>query len=148
MFYLLLTMLLCGEDQYLKNKIDQDTELGQDTEIFNGNIIKTKTYNKGAFLSFLEGKTAVLHGLSIILLAIVAVTYICTLLSKGKNVLKLGLSLLTAGAMSNVYDRLKRGHVIDYFSFKGLRNVVFNIGDMFIFLGSILILFRELLKRD
>ena len=45
------------------------------------------------------------------------------------------------GALSNLYDRVFRGYVVDYFSvqWKGLKKVVFNLGDMFIFLGAMMI---------
>ena len=47
-------------------------------------------------------------------------------------------ALITAGGLSNLYDRLKRGYVVDYFSIrcKYLEKVVFNLGDFFIFAGS------------
>ncbi len=56
--------------------------------------------------------------------------------------IKLGLSFVVGGAFSNVYDRLVRRYVVDYFSFnvkwERLRRIVFNISDLFIFLGSFL----------
>lgn len=57
---------------------------------------------------------------------------------KGRTLEKLGLSIALGGAVSNLYDRLVRGYVVDYFSieWKRLKKVVFNLGDMFVFLGS------------
>ena len=57
---------------------------------------------------------------------------------KGKTGEKLGLSLVMGGALSNLYDRVVRGYVVDYFTieWKSLKKVVFNLGDMFVFLGS------------
>lgn len=45
---------------------------------------------------------------------------------------------LMGGALSNLYDRVVRGYVVDYFTieWKFLKKVVFNLGDMFVFLGS------------
>lgn len=59
---------------------------------------------------------------------------------------RMGFTLVTAGGLSNLYDRLRRGYVIDYFSIeeKGLRKVVFNLGDLFLFAGSFLLLCSEL----
>ena len=58
---------------------------------------------------------------------------------------KLGLSIVLAGAASNLYDRFKRGYVVDYFSIrvKGLEKVIFNLGDMFVFFGSLLFVICE-----
>lgn len=56
------------------------------------------------------------------------------------SVLKLAFSFIIGGACSNVYDRIVRKYVVDYFSFntklKKLKDIVFNISDMFIFLGT------------
>ena len=53
---------------------------------------------------------------------------------------------MTAGALSNLFDRVKRGYVVDYFSFQlgWLKKVVFNIGDICIFLGTFLLAVSEL----
>ena len=50
--------------------------------------------------------------------------------------------ILCAGAISNVSDRIIRGHVIDFIYFKiGKRNTyVFNFGDFYIFIGIILVI--------
>ncbi len=61
---------------------------------------------------------------------------------------KIGLSMVLGGAISNLYDRLVKGYVVDYFSieFKRLKNVIFNLGDIFVFLGSLVFLAAELLE--
>ena len=55
----------------------------------------------------------------------------------------LGLSLAIGGGANNFYDRAKRGYVVDYFSFrtpwKRLNQMIFNLSDLCIFLGSLLI---------
>ena len=55
---------------------------------------------------------------------------------------KLGGALILGGAASNISDHWRRGYVVDYlkFALKPLRNVVFNISDFCIFIGSFLIL--------
>lgn len=59
---------------------------------------------------------------------------------RGCLVEKLAATLVLAGGVSNLYDRMKRGYVVDYFSirWKWLQKVVFNLGDFFIFAGSAL----------
>ena len=71
---------------------------------------------------------------------------LCSLLQgKGKTAQKLGLSIIIGGALSNLYDRLARGYVVDYFSIEWdrLKKVVFNLGDMFVFLGSAVIVAEQ-----
>ena len=59
------------------------------------------------------------------------------------------LTLVLAGGASNLYDRLKRGYVVDYFSiqWKKLKKVVFNLGDIFIFAGSALFAAVQLVEE-
>ena len=54
---------------------------------------------------------------------------------KGCLAQKIGLSMVLGGAISNLYDRLVKGYVVDYFSieFKRLKKVIFNLGDIFVF---------------
>ena len=53
---------------------------------------------------------------------------------------RLGLALLAGGGLSNQLDRYRKGYVVDYFSFRQLPQVVFNLGDIGIFLGALLTL--------
>ncbi len=46
-----------------------------------------------------------------------------------------GLWLVLAGGLSNLYDRLRYGHVIDFLEFDFVRFPVFNVADVAIVLG-------------
>jgi len=61
---------------------------------------------------------------------------------RGRTAEKLAMTLALAGGVSNLYDRLKRGYVVDYFSiqWKALKKVVFNLGDIFILSGAFLMI--------
>jgi len=54
--------------------------------------------------------------------------------------LKMSMALLLGGAYSNLYDRMKREYVVDYFGFnvknQKLRSIVFNISDFCIMIGA------------
>ena len=68
-----------------------------------------------------------------------------------KNIIrKAGLSLILGGALSNVYDRLRRGYVVDYIAFnvknKKMKNITYNIGDFSIFGGTVLLIMNMLKK--
>lgn len=67
---------------------------------------------------------------------------------KGRVADKIGLSILLGGAVSNLYDRLARHYVVDYFSIQygKLKKVVFNLGDFFIFLGAIILFVAEIVR--
>ena len=69
--------------------------------------------------------------------------------TRGRILEKLALTLTLAGGVSNLYDRMKRGYVVDYFSiqWKKLKKVVFNLGDIFIFAGSALFAAVQLVEE-
>jgi signal peptidase II len=57
----------------------------------------------------------------------------------------IGLILLLAGAAGNLIDRLRWGYIIDFVSVKGI--FVFNLADVFIAIGAILILKKLLVAN-
>ena len=69
---------------------------------------------------------------------------------KGHLAEKLGTSLVLGGGLSNVYDRVKRGFVVDYFSiqYRKLKKVVFNVGDICIFAGALILLAAEIMGNS
>lgn len=59
---------------------------------------------------------------------------------------RLSIIFISAGACSNLIDRIFRGFVVDYFNFYHLNN--FNLADIFIVLGAVLYLYQSLKKSD
>jgi signal peptidase II len=125
----------------IKNYIEAKKTEGEEQEILNGRIIISKYHNKGAFLNFLENKKEIVKTVSCVFLGLLLLLFTIMLPKKGNKLFKLGLALLIGGAVSSVSDRLLRGYVVDYFSFnyKKLKNIIFNLADIAIFLGSLLI---------
>ena len=85
--------------------------------------------------------------ISVSLTAAASVLFVCSFGMIGKRLMKYGLSFLLGGALSNTYDRLKRGYVVDYFRLnvpvKRIRNLIFNVSDFCILLGAALIVLGE-----
>lgn len=57
----------------------------------------------------------------------------------------LGLSLMIGGATSNLIDRVKLGHVIDYINFPYFS--IFNLADVMIVVGACILIFIFLKKE-
>jgi signal peptidase II len=129
-------------DFFVKKKIDKSRELDEEETICGQKIILTKYYNKGAMLNFLDRWPKAMTAIHTAILAGVAVIYGVVLKTRDNPGIKLGLSMILGGGLSNLYDRFTKHHVVDYFRLnvgvKKLRNVIFNISDWFVFLGSIL----------
>lgn len=146
MLYILIITAVFLLEQKIKNHMEQNRQLGKKDEILKGRIVLKKQYNRGMFLNLLEDSAEAVKLLSGILLGFLLVVFAILMPMKRKKLMKLGLALCIGGAVSNIWDRYKRGHVVDYFSFnlKPLRSVVFNLADMFIMVGSFLILLSSL----
>jgi len=61
------------------------------------------------------------------------------------GLMEIGLLFMIAGAVSNVYDRLQHGFVIDYLNFYFLP--VFNIADVMVGIGVIMIIISMFRKK-
>ncbi|MFP4567356.1 MAG: signal peptidase II [Candidatus Woesearchaeota archaeon] len=55
---------------------------------------------------------------------------------------KIALTLIIAGAIGNLIDRIIHGHVIDFIDFKTFP--VFNVADSIIFIGVMIIIYTEI----
>ena len=144
MLYMIIAASICLLDFIIKTQIEKKRELGTVTELFGGRIFLRKYHNKGVAMDALKRWPWLVRILSGMVLLFVCILLFPLLKERGSRGLKLGLSLMLGGGASNFYDRIKRGYVVDYFSFKSrfpkVQRVVYNLSDCFIFLGAILML--------
>ncbi len=147
MIYITITAIIFLLEIKIKKYIEDNKEMHKKEEIFNGNIILERYHNKGAMLNFLEKDAKLVKNISLTLLGIILLVFLFLLPKKGDRLLKVALSLILGGALSNVYDRITRGYVVDYFSFKFLKKIVFNISDIVIFIGSFFVAVHSLFKK-
>lgn len=109
----LLVVLVCvdmGIKQYIEENFGRRGRTGDNS----GQSCVRKVYNKGFCFNTLDKKPELVRKTSGILCAGLAIYDAWLFLKKGKWLRKFGMVFLTAGAISNTYDRLIRGKVIDY----------------------------------
>ena len=148
MIYLILVVAIFITDFFIKDYIEKNKKLQEEETILNGKIIITKYHNKGAILNFLENKKEAVVSISGILFGLILMFFVILLPQRRKDVLKFAFACVLGGAASNLYDRVKRGYVVDYFSFSFFKKVIFNISDLFIFLGCFLVLAISVFKGE
>lgn len=150
MVYILIALAVFLLDSNMKNYIEQNIRIGERKDILKGKITVKKEYNSGFCLNVLDDKIEVVKRVSAIVFCMVTFAFILILPCKSKRLQKLGLSLCIGGAASNLKDRFKKGKVVDYFSFniKSIKHIVFNLADIFIIIGSIIMLLSSLFHRD
>lgn len=148
MIYIILAAAIFLIELKIKKYIEENKEMHKKEEILQGRIILERYHNKGAILNFMEDRVREVKLITTILLGILLFIFALLLPQKGNHLLKFSLSLVLGGALSNVYDRLTKGYVVDYFSFRFLKKIVFNISDLCIFLGSAIMILISFTKRD
>ncbi len=141
---------LAALDQGIKKEIErqEDETFPRDLSCAKGWIRIHKNHNPGFPFGVLKEDPNLVKGVPALTASAVLGALGMLLLRKGSAGQKLGLSVVLAGAVSNLYDRFRRGYVVDYFSIriKGLEKVVFNLGDMFVFFGSLLFVLCEAIR--
>lgn len=151
MVYILIIAVVAGGEYLIKNYMECSLRKGDSREILGGRIVLNKVYNKGAFLNLLEEKKEIVKTVSGVCLGLLLLLFAIMLPKKGNRLFKLGLALVLGGAASNVSDRFLRGYVVDYFSFKSsklkkLNHIVFNLADIAIFIGTVLMSLSSVLS--
>ena len=151
MIFLPISILICLLDLYLKKKIEYANKKDLPRKYCNQHIIIDRSHNYGLMMNFLSGKgnfPLLLSSIAFLLVTLYSIPLFFR--KKVPAFLQAGLSFILGGAFSNLYDRKKRGYVVDYisFKFKTLKNIFFNLGDFAIFLGGFFIFIFSLLSDD
>lgn len=148
MIFILIAIGIFVLELKIKNYIENNRKMREKEEILGGNIILNRYHNKGAFLNIFENNVKLVKILSCVLLGMLLLTFIIILPKEKRTGLKLALSLMVGGGSSNIYDRFKRGYVVDYFSFKFLRKVIFNISDICIIIGAVILMILGVFHKN
>lgn len=141
MIYILIIFIIFVAEIFIKDYVERHQAYCKEKKVCNGKISITKQYNTGACMNLLDKKPKLVQYVSMGMLGSVLLFFLCYLPKKGGHSIKLAISFILGGALSNLSDRLWKNHVVDYLiiNVKRLKNVVFNIGDVFIFLGSLIL---------
>lgn len=134
----------------LKTYFEHTLQAGQSTEKWKGYIIFNKYHNKGAALDIMERHSKILIGITSVMLLGVSMFLIWLCKEKGKKLQKMALAFILGGGFSNLWDRITKKYVVDYFSFswKKIRHIVFNIADFCIFIGIFLLSILSIRTKD
>ena len=135
---LIIVSIIVTLDQISKYFItlNYDYFLNKNIFIFSINFAR----NYGAAFNIFEGNRVFLSSISIISSLIL----IYFIFFKGRlNLLdRYGLSLILAGSLGNGIDRIIKGYVIDFINLKLFDFPIFNIADIAINIGCIILIFN------
>ena len=150
MRFILLTIIIFLIDQLTKWAIHNNMNLYQSIPVIENFFYLTYVTNDGmAFGLSLPGGQIVLSGLSIIMTIVLG--YLFWLERNGHILIKLALSLIIAGAIGNLFDRVSYGEVVDFIHIKlgsFWEWYIFNIADTSVSIGMILFLIHSFYFQD
>jgi signal peptidase II len=131
-FIIVLTVVFL--DQLTKFLIVRNLALNQSIPLIQGVFHLSLVHNRGAAFGILKNQTPLF-----IFTSIVAVILIFRSLKKNKHkkIYLVALSLILAGALGNLIDRLAFGYVIDFLDFRVWP--VFNVADSAVTIGAVLL---------
>jgi len=135
---LIIVFIVIALDQISKYIINLNYEyfLNKNIFVFSINFVR----NYGAAFNIFEGNRVFLSSISIISSLIL----IYFIFFKGRlNLLdRYGLSFILAGSIGNGIDRIIKGYVIDFINLKLFDFPIFNIADISINIGCIILIFN------
>jgi signal peptidase II len=147
--WLWLAVAVVALDWWTKDLVVQNFELYQELVLLPV-LSLTRLHNEGAAFSFLSDASGwqrwLFTGLGLIVSAGILI-WLRRLPSTGQHLLAAGLSLVLGGALGNVIDRVKFGHVVDFIRvhWNDAYFPAFNVADSAITVGAALLILDNLL---
>lgn len=146
MVWTIIIFLLTAADQLVKLLVTRSLSGTQNLAVIDGFFYIVHRRNTGAAWSFLANQDwgiYVLAGIS----ALVTLVMVVILIRSTNQHLKGSLAIITAGSLGNLVDRILYGSVTDFLDFHFGTYVfpTFNLADMCIVLGTILLCLQILL---
>ncbi|MCV2524932.1 MAG: signal peptidase II, partial [Candidatus Lightella neohaematopini] len=114
--------------------------------IINNYLSFTLIFNKGIIFGLLSNNILVLYILPILIIGIILFLIIELYFFNKNKLLDIAYTLIISGACGNFYDRIKYGAVVDFININilNINLPIFNIADINIFFGVILIIINNI----
>ena len=150
--FVLLAAVVIALDQLTKSAIVARFSMYESYAIVNNFFNLVYVMNPGAAFGFLAGASATFRYIFFIGITVLAIALIIFYLvkSKPKSILiVLSLTLIFAGAVGNLTDRIRFGAVVDFLDvYVGTWHwPAFNVADSAISIGAILIIWEMIVTR-
>jgi len=143
--YILIILSLIGIDQFSKYLALKYLKGVSSIPIINDIFHLTYVENRGAAFGLFQNNQIIF----VIVAMIACIVGLYYIYKKDLNLLaKSSIILLISGAIGNMIDRVRLGFVVDYFDFRIIWEYVFNVADIFVVVGTILLCIYILFFED
>lgn len=135
-YFILISLIIILSDQYTKHIVNKNQSLiNKDLILFSLEYVK----NFGAAFNLFSGSRIFLSIVSILITIILL--YIILRENKISNIDLFSYSFILGGTVGNGIDRIIRGYVIDFINLNFINFPVFNIADISINIGVLIIIY-------
>lgn len=131
MYYIIIIVAVLL-DQIVKYMIRTNMDLYESIPIIGGVFHITYIQNTGAAFSMFSGHTGIL-ALVTVIITIGILVYLFKLRKDGHWALMLSLSLIVAGGLGNIVDRVSLKYVVDFLDLRVWP--IFNLADVYVCCG-------------
>ncbi len=137
---LLLMILLILLDQWAKLLAVAKLKDQSDVTLIPGILDLHYLENRGAAFGMLQNRQWIFVLIGIVFLLIAAYVYLR--MPKDRKFLLLGITIITiaAGAIGNLIDRVLQNYVVDFFMTTFINFPVFNVADIYVTVGTIVLI--------
>ena len=129
-------------DLVMKHGVESmpDSAFPRDIPGTGGKVQLRKLHNPGFPMGTLSGRPELVRGLPLAVVSVLTGRFLLLAQRPGKLAEKFGLAAVIGGGLSNLFDRIFRGFVVDYVHVKAgpLDRIIFNLGDVMIASGGAL----------
>lgn len=134
---------IVAADGCIKNYMEQR---GKQANKTYGKISIKHCQNKGAMYSLGQNRPDLVRKASVVINGGVAYKWMIARGKKKNGMEHIGYSMLLGGGISNLWDRWKRGYVVDYLhvNVAYIKKLIFNLSDVCIMFGGILVVLSQL----
>ena len=144
LFFLVICLILI--DQFTKKFLLFDIGLNNSKPFIPGIVQFTLVQNTGGAFSTLKQYPIVFQIFGIVNALLFSYLTFCPTV-QFNNLTKTGCAFVLGGTLGNLIDRLIHGGVIDFFDLQFINFAVFNMADIFIDLGVLLIIVGWLCRK-
>lgn len=136
---LVAVLAMIGLDQLTKYWAVAQLKPISNMTVVDGFLDFTFVENRGVAFGMLSGKKWVILLMVAVIVAILVYYFMTLPKKKEYHLVRVALVLILAGAVGNVIDRIFRGYVVDFFEFTFIQWPVFNVADIYVVCGVILL---------
>ncbi|MDO4554914.1 MAG: signal peptidase II [Lachnospiraceae bacterium] len=135
-------------DLFIKQMVEKKMKTGVRRKLGDRGFFLQKLHNKGFALNRMDKHPDRVKWIQSGLMVFFSIYGIAKVFFHSeRKVTALGMSLILGGGFSNLYDRWKRGYVVDYLGLPGIKKIVFNLSDLCIFAGAFFVFLGDLRNR-